>query len=178
MADLGVADGAAPAKKAPTAKAAAKQSAPPKRVAVTYTKNGTKVAPAAAAAAGAGAAAAVAAKASASTNGSATGLDVKSSAVLVYDVIDGRALYAKNIEQVSSIASITKLMTAIVVLDAGLPLDEPIRIERSDIDDPFLVYQLAAGRSLVLRGVARFGEEVTRPLLDPDQVGRVFRAIT
>jgi hypothetical protein len=51
-------------------------------------------------------------------------------------------------------------------------------IERSDIDDPFLVYQLAAGRSLVLRGVARFGEEVTRPLLDPDQVGRVFRAIT
>jgi len=134
MADLGVADGAAPAKKAPTAKAAAKQAAPPKRVAVTYTKNGAKVAPAAAAAAGAGAAAAVAAKASASTNGSANGLDVKSSAVLVYDVIDGRALYAKNIEQVSSIASITKLMTAIVVLDAGLPLDEPIRIERSDID--------------------------------------------
>lgn len=29
-------------------------------------------------------------------------------------------------------------------------------IERSDIDDPFLVNQLAAGRSLVLRGVARF----------------------
>ena len=129
MADLGVADGAAPAKKAPTAKAGAKQSAPAKRVTVTYTKNGAKVAPAAAAAAGAGAA-----KASTSANGSVNGLDVKSSAVLVYDVIDGRALYAKNIEQVSSIASITKLMTAIVVLDAGLPLDEPIRIERSDID--------------------------------------------
>ena len=132
LADLGVADGAAPAKKSPAAKASGKQSAPAKRVSVTYAKNGAKAAAAVAAAGGAGAIAA--AKAGTSQNGSSNGLDLKSSAVLVYDVIEGRALYAKNTEQVSAIASITKLMTAIVVLDAGLPLDEQIRIERSDID--------------------------------------------
>jgi D-alanyl-D-alanine endopeptidase (penicillin-binding protein 7) len=32
------------------------------------------------------------------------------------------------------IASITKLMTAIVILESGVPLSEPIRIERADID--------------------------------------------
>ena len=32
------------------------------------------------------------------------------------------------------IASITKLMTAMVMLDAGLPLDEPITISRADVD--------------------------------------------
>ena len=123
------ADGAETAKKKPVAKAAAKPAAPSKRVSVSYSKNGAKVAPAAAAAG-----AVAAAKASDSANGSVNGLDVKSTAALVYDVIDGRALYAKNIDQVSSIASITKLMTAIVVLDAGLPLDESIRIEKSDVD--------------------------------------------
>jgi D-alanyl-D-alanine endopeptidase (penicillin-binding protein 7) len=129
LAGLGHADGAETAKKKPVAKAAAKPASPSKRVSVSYAKNGAKVAPAAAAAG-----AVAAAKAGDSANGSSNGLDVKSTAALVYDVIDGRALYAKNIDQVSSIASITKLMTAIVVLDAGLPLDEPIRIEKSDID--------------------------------------------
>ena len=124
------AESAEPAKKAPVAKTTAKPAATSKRASVTYNKNGTKVVPAAAAAG----AVAAAAKANASGNGSGNGLDLKSTAAFVYDVIDGRTLYAKNIEQVSSIASITKLMTAIVVLDAGLPLDEPIRIEKSDID--------------------------------------------
>jgi hypothetical protein len=32
------------------------------------------------------------------------------------------------------IASITKLMTAMVVLDSGLPLEEPITIEAADVD--------------------------------------------
>ena len=131
LAGLGYADadGAETAKKKPVAAAAAKPAAPSKRVSVSYSKNGAKVAPAAAAAG-----AVAAAKASNSGNGSVNGLDVKSTAALVYDVIDGRALYAKNIDQVSSIASITKLMTAVVVLDAGLPLDESIRIEKSDVD--------------------------------------------
>ena len=130
LADLGIADGAEPAKKAQATKTTAKKALPAKRVSVTYSKNGAKASSAAAAAAGA----VSAAKASTSTNGASNGLDLKSSAALVFDVIDGRALYAKNGDQVSAIASITKLMTAIVVLDAGLPLDEAIRIERSDID--------------------------------------------
>ena len=116
-----------PKQKPAVKKNGAKAASTSKRVSVSYAKNGSKVAPAAVAGV-------AAAKASASTNGSGNELDIKSTAALVYDVIDGRTLYAKNTEQVSPIASITKLMTAIVVLDANLPLDEPIRIERSDID--------------------------------------------
>lgn len=46
----------------------------------------------------------------------------KSNAVLVVDFSDGQTLYSKNPQNVAPIASITKLMTAMVVLDAGLPL--------------------------------------------------------
>ena len=53
-------------------------------------------------------------------------LKLRSAAALVIDQEDGRLLYAKNTDAVMPIASITKLMTAIVVLDSGLPLDELI----------------------------------------------------
>ena len=61
--------------------------------------------------------------------------DLKSAAVLVVGQQDGRALYAKNTDTVVPIASITKLMTAMVVLDSQLPLTEPIAIATDDIDD-------------------------------------------
>jgi serine-type D-Ala-D-Ala endopeptidase (penicillin-binding protein 7) len=48
---------------------------------------------------------------------------------------DGSLLYAKNTNTVVPIASITKLMTAMVVLDAKLPLGEYIIISTDDIDD-------------------------------------------
>jgi D-alanyl-D-alanine endopeptidase (penicillin-binding protein 7) len=133
---FGAAYGAEPAKKAPTATVSSKGAPPSKRVAVTYKKNGAK---AAAAGAAVGAASVQGTGASAngsgtSSNGSGSKLDLKSSSALVFDASDGRALYAKNVDQVTPIASITKLMTAIVVLDAGLSLDEPIRIERADVD--------------------------------------------
>jgi D-alanyl-D-alanine endopeptidase (penicillin-binding protein 7) len=78
-----------------------------------------------------------AANATSQANGTqpSNGPDLKSSSALIIDAIDGATLYAKNSAQVSPIASITKLMTAMVVLDAALPLDEPIRIERADIDN-------------------------------------------
>lgn len=60
--------------------------------------------------------------------------DVKSSAALVIDPGEGRTLYAKNVDSVQPIASITKLMTAMVVLDAKLDLNEPIAISDDDID--------------------------------------------
>jgi D-alanyl-D-alanine endopeptidase (penicillin-binding protein 7) len=53
---------------------------------------------------------------------------------LVVDQAVGETLYAKKPDQVAPIASITKLMTAMVVLDAGLPLDEPIAIDKADVD--------------------------------------------
>jgi D-alanyl-D-alanine endopeptidase (penicillin-binding protein 7) len=60
--------------------------------------------------------------------------ELKSSAALVIDQAEGSALYAKNIDHVVPIASITKLMTAMVVLDAGLPLEEQIVISKADRD--------------------------------------------
>jgi len=60
--------------------------------------------------------------------------ELKSSAVLVFDQTNGRPLFAKNTGNVVPIASITKLMTAMVVLDAGLPLDEKIVISEADKD--------------------------------------------
>ena len=57
-----------------------------------------------------------------------------SSAALVLDANTGETLFAKNADQVLPIASITKLMTAMVVLDAKLPLDEAIQISSEDLD--------------------------------------------
>ena len=62
------------------------------------------------------------------------GLNLKSTSALVLDQSGQRILYAKNVEWVVPIASITKLMTALVVLDSGLPLDEPIKISKDDRD--------------------------------------------
>lgn len=61
--------------------------------------------------------------------------NLKSSSVMVVRQDDGHLLYAKNTDAVVPIASITKLMTAMVVLEAKLPLDEYIMISTDDIDD-------------------------------------------
>lgn len=60
--------------------------------------------------------------------------ELKSSAVLVMDEETGEILYSRNPGQILPIASITKLMTAMVTLDAGLPLDERISITNKDLD--------------------------------------------
>jgi len=57
-----------------------------------------------------------------------------SSIALIYDEKDQRSLYSKNADTVAPIASITKLMTAMVVLDAKLPMDEKITISPDDAD--------------------------------------------
>ena len=60
--------------------------------------------------------------------------NVISHAAMVFDQATGRQLYAKNAEMVVPIASITKLMTAMIVLDAKQNLDEPVIIDAADID--------------------------------------------
>ncbi|MGH8762710.1 MAG: D-alanyl-D-alanine endopeptidase [Nitrosospira sp.] len=62
------------------------------------------------------------------------GLNLKSHAALILDAQHERILFSKNADTVMPIASITKLMTAIVVLDAQLPLGEKITVESADID--------------------------------------------
>ena len=61
---------------------------------------------------------------------------LKSTSVLVVDQSDSSILYARNSDVAHPIASITKLMTALVVLDAKQPLDEPIQISEDDKDWP------------------------------------------
>lgn len=61
-------------------------------------------------------------------------LDLKSSSALVVSQTEGRPLYAKNTDAVVPIASITKLMTAVVVLESGQPLDERIVVTKAEID--------------------------------------------
>lgn len=61
-------------------------------------------------------------------------LKLRSWAAVVVDQQAGHLLYAKNSDAVRSIASITKLMTAMVVLDSGAPLDEYLTIDAADVD--------------------------------------------
>ena len=53
---------------------------------------------------------------------------------VVIDASANRPVYAKGADDVTPIASLTKLMTAMVTLDAGLPLDETIAIDMDDLD--------------------------------------------
>ena len=59
---------------------------------------------------------------------------LRSSVALVQDADSGETILAKNSDQVLPIASITKLMTAMVILDRGLDLDDEIVVSREDID--------------------------------------------
>lgn len=61
-------------------------------------------------------------------------LDVESKAALITNARTGEVLYGKNIHQTMPIASITKLMTAMIVLDAGLDLNDPVTITEEDVD--------------------------------------------
>lgn len=59
---------------------------------------------------------------------------LRSRAVLVVDRDTGEALISKNADVVMPIASLTKLMTALVVLDAHQPMDEVLEISDDDVD--------------------------------------------
>jgi serine-type D-Ala-D-Ala endopeptidase (penicillin-binding protein 7) len=61
-------------------------------------------------------------------------LELKSSVALVLDQDTNEVLFSKNSQAVLPIASITKLMTALVVSEANQPLDEVLSISAEDID--------------------------------------------
>jgi serine-type D-Ala-D-Ala endopeptidase (penicillin-binding protein 7) len=58
--------------------------------------------------------------------------EVRSAAAMVVDAQTGQVLFERQAAHVAPIASITKLMTALVVLDAGQPLDEAVEITAAD----------------------------------------------
>src|SRR5271154_5782543 len=74
---------------------------------------------------------------------------LKSSSVLIVDQSDSSVLYARHPDVAAPIASITKLMTALVVLDARQPLDEPLQITEADRDFPKAAFsRLTVGATL------------------------------
>jgi len=76
-------------------------------------------------------------------------LSLHSAVALAVDAQTGDVLFEKNSLAVLPIASITKLMTAMVVLDAGLPLDEQLSISAADIDtEKFTRSRLRPGTQL------------------------------
>jgi serine-type D-Ala-D-Ala endopeptidase (penicillin-binding protein 7) len=61
-------------------------------------------------------------------------LDLNSSVALVVDQDTGDVLFSKNESAVLPIASLTKLMTGLVIADGNLPMDELITITQDDVD--------------------------------------------
>lgn len=73
-------------------------------------------------------------------------LELRSASALVIERRTGKVLFEKNPQYVLPIASLTKLMTAMVVLDAGQPLDEVIEVASEDRDtDRFSASHLPVG---------------------------------
>jgi len=76
-------------------------------------------------------------------------LGLRSSSVLVLDESHSSVLYSRHSDVARPIASITKLMTALVVLDAQQPLDEQIEITADDrIQGKGAFSRLATGTTL------------------------------
>jgi serine-type D-Ala-D-Ala endopeptidase (penicillin-binding protein 7) len=59
---------------------------------------------------------------------------LRSSAVIVQDAETGEVVINKNSDVAVPIASITKLVTAMVILDRGLDLEQRIVVSREDVD--------------------------------------------
>lgn len=79
----------------------------------------------------------------------ADSLDLKSSVALVLDQDTNEVLFSKNSQAVLPIASITKLMTAVVVTEAKLPMGEMLTVSQDDVDtEKFSRSRLKVGTQL------------------------------
>ncbi|MEO8506262.1 MAG: D-alanyl-D-alanine endopeptidase [Betaproteobacteria bacterium] len=83
-------------------------------------------------------------------------LRLMSANVVVVDAGDGHQVYSKAANEVTPIASLTKLMTAMVVLDAGLPADEALDVDMDDFD------YLKGSRSRLRMGATLSRDEMLR----------------
>ena len=76
-------------------------------------------------------------------------LDLKSSVALVIDQDTREVLFSKNDHAILPIASLTKLMTGVIVSGAKLPMDEIITVTQDDVDtEKFSSSRLKVGTSL------------------------------
>lgn len=87
-----------------------------------------------------------------------TALKLRSASAFIVDQ-EGNIVYAKQAHETRPIASITKLMTAMVILDAELPMDERLTITRKDRD------RIRFSRSRLRYGATLTREELLRLML-------------
>ena len=83
-------------------------------------------------------------------------LSLKSSSAIVIDQESGQTLFGKNPNAIVPIASITKVMTAVVVLDANLDQNEVLTVSNDDVDF------LRGSHSRLHVGVSTTREEMLR----------------
>ena len=81
--------------------------------------------------------------------------DIRAAAAIVFDPVTGQVLYEENSQDKRSIASITKVMTALVYLEDNPDLTQEIDVERSDVYAASTTYlkagdKIAAGELLHL----------------------------
>jgi D-alanyl-D-alanine endopeptidase (penicillin-binding protein 7) len=59
--------------------------------------------------------------------------DVRAAAAIIYNPETNQVLWESNAQDQRSIASITKVMTALVFLESVMPLDTPVTVQRADV---------------------------------------------
>src|SRR5262245_5372467 len=59
--------------------------------------------------------------------------DVRAEAAIIYNPETNQVLWESNAQDQRSIASITKVMTALVFIESGMPLTTPVSVVRSDV---------------------------------------------
>jgi D-alanyl-D-alanine endopeptidase (penicillin-binding protein 7) len=59
--------------------------------------------------------------------------DVRAAAAIIYNPETNQVLWESNAQDQRSIASITKVMTALVFLESGAPLTTPVTVQRADV---------------------------------------------
>ena len=73
--------------------------------------------------------------------------DVRAAAAIIYNPETNQVLWESNAQEQRSIASITKVMTALVFLESGMPLTTPVTVQRTDVYRASTTY-LRAGYKL------------------------------
>lgn len=71
---------------------------------------------------------------------------VRAAAAIVYDPVTGEVIWEENSQELRSIASITKLMTAVVFLESATDLSSEVMIERGDVSHASVTHLRAAER--------------------------------
>ena len=81
----------------------------------------------------------------------ATQPEIASGSAMIVDLQTNKVLYSSHPRLVRPIASITKVMTAMVVLDAGLPLDEMLTVDISQTPEMKGIYSRVRLNSQISR---------------------------